>query len=1084
MNLPELCIRRPVMTTLLSVALCVFGIMTYLALPISDMPNTDSPVITVSASLPGASPETMASAVATPLENQLSTIAGIQSMASVSTLGSTQITIEFELSRNIDAAAQDVQTAIAAIQRRMPKDMPDPPYFRKTNSDDSPVLYLTLNSATRPLSEVTDYAETQLGQRISMIDGVAQVMVMGSQKYALRVRIDPRVLASRGIAINDIRTALANYNVNLPTGIIDGQYQAVTLTSTGQLDRDPEQFRNIIVAYRNNAPVRLGEVAEVVNSVQSIRSASWFYTAPDKGNRTVTLMVQKQPGTNTVEVVNRVKAILPAFQAQLPASIDLQILRDASLAVRESVHDVQFTLMLSIALVVLVIFLFLRTLTATIIPSIAIPMAMLGTFIVMYFCGYTLDNLSLLAITLSVGFVVDDAIVMLENIVRYMEQGMNVREAAFKGSREIGFTILSMTLSLVAVFLPIMFMGGLLGRLLHEFAVTITAAILVSGFVSLTLTPMLCSRFLKPHKNECGVRNAECGMTNQQTANQHTPPLASANPKSEIQNPKSKGFLSYFERAFSAMLRLYERTLRVSLRHKLITALIALVMAVLTVLIAMRLPRGFIPTDDQGNISVNVEAAQDISFASMARHMQAVSSTIMQNPAVDLLQTSVGSSSGRSTTNTGRIMVGLKPRAQRDDAFQVVNQLRRSLAAIPGIKAYPQVPPLTRIGAVSSKAQYQVALYGTDLDALYKTAPQIQARLAAIHSITDVNSDLLIASPQMRIDILRDRASALGITPQQIEDTLYSAYGTRQVSTIYTPTNQFYVILEVDDAFQQDPSALSLIYLPAANGKLIPLDSVATFTRDIGPLSISHLGQVPAVTLSFNLAPGSALSDATTAIRELLNSGVLPASVSYDFVGSTKAFDESTRGLGLLLILAVLVIYIVLGILYEDFVHPLTILTGLPAASFGALFTLYIFREELNIMGYVGIILLIGIVKKNAIMMIDFAQHARHTAAADGHERTAEESIFEACMVRFRPIMMTSFAALAAAVPIALGLGAGAESRRPLGLAVVGGLVVSQLLTLYITPTFYVYFDRLTTRLRRRKNAPVPVPLAESVPAK
>ena len=1042
------------MTTLLTVALCLFGIMTYLALPISDMPNVDSPTISVTAQLPGASPDTMASAVATQLENQFSTISGIQSMSSISTLGATQITIEFELSRNIDAAAQDVQSAIAVVQRRLPNDMPSPPSFRKTNSADMPVLYLTLNSATQPLSVVDEYAETMLAQRISMIDGVAQVMIYGSQKYALRVHVDPRLLAARGIAISDISDALANNNVNLPTGVINGQYQSLTITASGQLNRAAD-YRNIIVAYRNNAPVRLGELADVIDSVQNNQVASWFYTAPDQGNRTVTLAIQKQPGTNTVEVVNRVKAILPAFVAQLPESIDLQVMRDSSLAVRESVHDVQFTLLLSIALVVLVIFLFLRTATATIIPSVAIPMAIMGTFIVMYFCGYTLDNLSLLAITLSVGFVVDDAIVMLENIVRYMEQGMNVREAAFKGSREIGFTILSMTLSLVAVFLPIMFMGGLLGRLLHEFAVTITAAILVSGFVSLTLTPMLCSRFLKPEPH-----HAPAG--------------------SELRKQKSTlsaRLLTYFERAFNAMKGLYERTLRVSLRHRVVTALIAVVMAVLTVLVAMRLPRGFIPTDDQGQITISVEAAQDISFDSLCRHMQAVSTTTMQNPSVQLLQASIGSTNSAYTSNVGRLMVRLKPRDQRETAFQVVNELRRTLATIPGVKCYPQVPPITRIGSISSKSQYQVALYSTDLDSLYKTAPQIEARLRAIPALTDVNSDLLITSPQVSINILRDRAAALGITPNQIEDALYSAYGTRQVSTIYTPTNQYYVILEVDDAFQQDPASLSLIYLRSASGKLVPLDAVATFTRDVGPLSISHLGQVPAVTLSFNLSPGAALSDATTAIQELLNSGVLPASVSYDFVGSAKAFDSSTQGLGLLLILAVLVIYIVLGILYEDFIHPLTILSGLPAASFGALFTLYIFREELNIMGYVGIILLIGIVKKNAIMMIDFAQSARHHLAADGHERTAEESIFEACMVRFRPIMMTSFAALAAAVPIALGLGAGAESRRPLGLAVVGGLIVSQLLTLYITPTFYVYFDRLTTRLHRHKDAagePIP----------
>ena len=1036
MNLPELCIRRPVMTTLLSAALCVFGVMAYRLLPVSDLPNVDFPTVVVSASLPGATPETMASAVATPLEQQFSTIAGIDSMISTSTIGSTQITLQFTLERNIDAAAQDVQAAIAAVQRRLPTDMPAPPSYRKTNPADQPVLFLALSSPTLPLSDVDEYAETMLTQRISMVDGVSQVQVYGAQKYALRVRLDPSLLASRGVALAQVQDALAAHNVNQPTGLLDGPHQALTVVATGQL-ADVNEFSKIVVAYRNGAPVRLGELAVVIDSVQANRVANWYYTN-GRGARAIVLAIQKQPGTNTVEVVDRVRALLPAFERQLPESVSLDILRDQSAAVRESVSDVRFTLELAVVLVVMVIFLFLRSIPATIIPGVAIPMALLGTFVVMFFCGYTLDNLSLLALTLSVGFVVDDAIVMLENIVRHIERGLPVRAAALQGSGEIGFTIMSMTLSLVAVFIPVLFMGGILGRLLHEFAVTITAAILVSGLVSLTLTPMLCSRFLHPHRAANG--HELHGRLYQQS-----------------------------ERVFEAMKSAYERSLRFCLSHRGPTVGVAGLMVVLTVVMARILPQGFIPTDDTGLLTIFTEAAQDISFDDMSRHQQAAAAILAKNPSVDAFMSAIGSGGGISTLNNGRMIIRLKPRNQRPPASVVVQQLRRDLSVVPGLIAYPQQPPSIRIGGQQTKALYQFSLFGSDLNELYRVAREVETKFRALPELVDVNSDLQITSPQVRVDIQRDRAAALGITPQQIEDALYSAFGTRQVSTIYTPTNQYYVIMEVAPEFQRDAKALSLIYLPARNGRLVPLDTVAALRPDVGPLSVNHLGQVPAVTLSFNLRPGVSLSEATAAINEIARRD-LPATISYSFVGAAQAFASSTQGLGVLLIMAVLVIYIVLGILYEDFIHPLTILSGLPAASFGALFTLWAFRQELNIMGYVGIILLVGIVKKNAIMMIDFALAAR----AQG-EASAEKAIFEACLVRFRPIMMTTFAALASAVPIALGLGAGAESRRPLGLAVVGGLVFSQMLTLYITPVVYVYMERLVAGWKRRTAGPLSV---------
>jgi hydrophobe/amphiphile efflux-1 (HAE1) family protein len=1030
MNLPELCIRRPVMTTLFTLSLIVFGTVAYRSLPVSDMPNVEFPTITITATLPGASPETMASAVATPIEGQLATIAGIDSMSSTSSLGNTRITLQFALDRNIDDAAQDVQTALSSALRSLPTEMTTPPTFRKSNPSDRPILFLTLSSPTLPLSEVDDYAENILAQRISMISGVADVNVYGSQKYAVRVQFDPRLLAARGITIAEVQAALASQNVNQPTGQIDGPNKTYTITATGQLGKAKE-FRQVVVAWRDGSPVRLVELASVIDSVQNNRVSSVYYSGTES-RRTIMLSILKQAGANTVKVVDLIKAAFPAFQAELPASVRLEIMRDGSAAVRESVHDVEFTLMLSIALVVLVIFLFLRSATATIIPSVAIPLALLGTFVVMKFFNFTIDNFSLLALTLSVGFVVDDAIVMLENIVRHIEKGMGVREAALKGSAEIGFTILSMTLSLVAVFLPLMFMSGVLGLLLHEFAITITASILVSGLVSLTLTPMLCSRFLKPHAGQQHGR-----------------------------------FYQASERFFDRMLAAYERILKFCLRHRISTLVAAALSMALTALVFFQLPQGFIPTDDQGLINVNIEAAESTSIDAMRGYLDDASKIVAAHPAVEAVASSIGG--GQSTgTNSGSMTVRLKNRKQRESAFIIVNQLRTQLAGVVGVKSYPQVPATVRIGGVASKSLYQVALSGSDLPSLYQAAKDFQGKLQALPELTDLNSDMQITSPQLSVDIQRERAAMLGVSPGDIESALYGAFGTQQVSTIYTATAQYYVILEIAPEFAHDISALHSVHVRTSSGGLVPLDTVVTVRNAVGPLNVGHIGQALSVTFSYNLKPGTSLGDATNSIARA--AAELPPSITYSLLGTAQAFQQSLSNIGMLLILAIFVIYVVLGVLYEDFIHPLTILSGLPAAGFGALLTLWIFGEELNIMGYVGLVLLIGIVKKNAIMMIDFALSIE---GEQGANFSPEKAIYEASVTRFRPIMMTTFAALAGAVPIALGLGAGAESRRPLGLAVVGGLMVSQLLTIFLTPVLYIYMEEFKRWIRKPRGTVV-----------
>jgi hydrophobic/amphiphilic exporter-1 (mainly G- bacteria), HAE1 family len=1077
MNISEGFIRRPIATSLLMAAIALFGLVAYRSLPVSDLPNVDFPTLLVTAQLPGASPETMGASVATPLENQFSMIAGLESMTSVNSLGSTLVTLEFDLNRSLDGASIDVQSAITQASRLLPQGMPTPPTLTKVNPADQPVLYLVVTSTTIPPWTLDEYAQTRIAQRISMVNGVAQVQVLGSQKYAVHAQLDPHALAARQIGINEVENALRNWNVNTPAGTLIGPHKSFTLQATGQL-MNAEQYKDMIVTYRNGAPVRLRELGNIIDGVEDQRTASWFYT-PEGEQRAITLGIQRQPGTNTIAVADAVKALLPQFRAELPTSVHMDVLYDRSDTIRESYFDVQVTMALTLALVIMVIFVFLRNVWATVIPSLALPFSIIGTFAVMYMLGYSLDNLSMMALILSVGFVVDDAIVMLENIYRHVEMGEDPLTASLIGSREIGFTIVSMTLSLAAVFIPVLFMGGVLGRLFREFSVTICVAILISGVVSVTLTPMLCSRFLKKPKHTPGAEGEK----------------------------KHAGLASRLgattERYFDAMLGAYDRTLKVVLQHRALTMAASAVVLFLTAVLFVIVPKGFIPDQDTDQLSVTTEAAQGTAYDKLVEYQDRVADIIRNDPNVEALVSTIGGSAANTLggPNLGQIVVHLKPRSQRKElANAIIEKLRPQLADVVGMHVFVQNPPTIRIGGQVSKSLYQFSMQSPDREALYAASRSLLKSLGEVPGLADLTSDLQVTSPQVNVEIDRDKAAALGVTANAIENAFYDAYGPRWVSTIYAPVNEYKVLLELAPQYQADPAALSMLYFKATPpagtptavnpgtagggtgsgqggaavnntaGIVVPLDTLAHATQVIGPQTVNHYGQLPAVTISFGLAPGASLGDVLSRVRTVAASS-LPEGVNGQFQGAAKAFQSSLSNLAVLLVIAIMVVYIVLGILYESYIHPLTILSGLPSAGFGALLTLVLFRMDLNIYAFVGMIMLIGIVEKNAIMQIDFALDAERQGS------TPEQAIYQGCLIRFR-IMMTTMAALLGSLPIALGYGAGGEARQPLGMVVVGGLLFSQLVTLYLTPVVYTYMAQVQSWLKSRGGAAAmePVP--------